>query len=126
MPSPKIPKSRDELDSDKAIELYQKIYQEFRKKYGKPDNSALHIINDIAMLEQIKQNCWDDIKEEGVMVEWQNGANQGGKREHPLISKINQTTEQQRKLMSELKLMFFSQKLIVSSGKTGGDDFENF
>lgn len=126
MPPLKIPKSRDEFDNNKAVELYQKTYQEFHRKYGKPDNSALHIINDIAMLEQLKQKCWDDVNDEGVMVEWQNGVNQGGKREHPLISKINQTTEQQRKLLGEIKLTPSSQKLIASSGKTGGDEFEAF
>lgn len=126
MAKAKVPNPRDDLIEGKAIALFVEIYTEYRRKYKKPTSSALHMINDIAMLEELKQNCRDAISRSGVMVEWQNGANQGGEREHPLISKLNQTTEQQRKLLNELKLTPASCKLISAPGKTGGDEFEAF
>ncbi len=118
-------KTRDALTNPLAKRLFNKLYKEFLDTYESMTESALSMLNDIAMLEQIKQECIKSVFKDGVMIHWQNGANQKGDRDHPLIPKINQTVEQQRKLISELKLTFPSLKTPGAS-QEGGDEFEDF
>lgn len=120
------PRPRDDLSDGRAVTLFNETYEDFKRLYGKVTSTALHMINDLAMLEQLKQQYRLAIGE-NVMLKWQNGENQGGEREHPLLLKIHQATEQQRRLLSELKLTPASRKApMPAEEKTGGDDFETF
>lgn len=120
---------RDALKSKKAKDLFKEIYEMCNAQYGEVNRSTLHMINDIAMLEDIKQMCLDDIFEKGVSIQYKNGENQFGTKDNPLIVKVSQVTEQQRKLMNDLKLgpgipALESEK--TTADKKGGDEFDHF
>lgn len=121
---------KDKMDSNiadvGAIELFNRVCVVYDKKY-KMDDIALHIINDIALLEQRKRQYGADIASRGIMTYWRNGNGQEGYREHPLLKEIPKLVEQQRRLLSEIKLTPAAMKITPTADESkAGDEFDAF
>ena len=121
-------KPRSEIVDEKAINLFKDILWLYEKKYEKADSVVIHIINEIALLEQRKNEYNEDISQKGVTIVWQNGDKQSGYKPHPLCSEVVKITEQIRKLLAELKITPASMKKLpmTEAVSGGGDDFDNF
>lgn len=74
---------------------------ERRGVYGR---HYLDLINDYMALWDIKNNLISDIKERGVTVKYQNGANQWGYKKNDSVSELAKINAQMLKLLSELGL----------------------
>lgn len=111
-----------------AILLFEQLYDIYETQYGIVDDVAIHIINDICLIEQRKNQYNEDIDKRGVMIEWKNGENQCGQREHPLLKEIPKLIEQQRKLLGELKLTPSSLKIMPKNteAERQSDEFEQY
>ncbi|MDR2655391.1 MAG: P27 family phage terminase small subunit [Oscillospiraceae bacterium] len=101
------------------------MIEEYSDKYETPDKIALHLIDKAASLERNIIAMEIFISQQGVYSEWKQGENSGGIRENPLISKLNQTIEQQRKILAELKLTPASRKITAAIAEQA-DEFETF
>lgn len=64
----------------------------------------LDLINDYMSMWEIKNKLIKDIKERGVTIEYQNGANQWGYKKNDSISELNKTNAQMLKILNELGL----------------------
>ena len=118
-------KPKEMIVDKSAVELYKTILKEVEKTY-EIDDTILHIANDIALLEQMKQQYLKEIRERGVMVKWVNGKFQEGERENPLLKEVPKLVEQQRKLLNELKLTPASKKVILQPAGGEADEFDRF
>ena len=116
---------KQQVTSDSALALYDSLCMQLGPQLT---NGAQHIIGDICILEQFKQDLYTDIKKRGSVASFKNG-----RQEMPIVNKsgpqIRQYMEQQRKLLGELKLTPAS--LSVKSSPGGGgpaksDRFEDF
>lgn len=105
-----------------AKEVFQILVDELEST-GSLDDKTMLLVDNIVLLEQLKHEHYDDIKERGVVELFKNGA-QEMYRENKSVDKIIKLVEQQRKLMNELRLTPASIKKVVSGGD--GDDFEDF
>lgn len=114
---------KDQVTSENALALYDSLCAQLGQNLT---NGAQHIIGDICVLEQFKQDLYADIKKRGSVASFKNG-----RQEMSIVNKsgpqIRQYMEQQRKLLGELKLTPASLSVKASSGGTAKkDDFENF
>jgi P27 family predicted phage terminase small subunit len=105
-----------------AKKLFQIIVQELEKENALNDRTMM-IVDNIVLLEQLKQEHMDDIKERGVVELFKNGS-QEMFRENKSVVKILKIVEQQRKLQAELKLTPASEKKITEVVTV--DEFEEF
>ena len=121
-------KIKKEITDKSAKLLFRKVLEAFELRYGEADDVVIHLANDIALLEQKKGFYEEDIETRGVMVEWQNGREQSGFREHPLLKEVPKLIEQQRKLLNELKLTPAALKTVpIPVGEEShGDEFDEF
>jgi phage terminase small subunit len=118
-------KPQEHITDRRAKAMFKKIVQEFREVNGEPNDADLSIINDIALLEQTKILLIEDIEKRGVSELFINGT-QEMIRENKSVDKIIKFVEQQRKLLSELKLTPASKKILESAAGKDGDDFDDF
>lgn len=105
-----------------AKDMFHLIIKELEKENILNDRTIM-IVDNIALLEQLKHQHLDDIKERGVVELFRNGT-QEMYRENKSVDKILKIVEQQRKLLAELKLTPASDKKVVEAVTV--DDFENF
>jgi len=77
----------------------------------------LDLINDYMSLWKIKNDLIKDIKQRGVTIEYQNGANQWGVKKNDSIAELNKTNAQMLKILYELGLK-------PTDSKSEGDDEE--
>jgi P27 family predicted phage terminase small subunit len=105
-----------------AKKLFQIIVQELEKENALNDRTMM-IVDNIVLLEQLKQDHMADIKERGVVELFKNGS-QEMFRENKSVDKILKIVEQQRKLQAELKLTPASEKKITEVVTV--DEFEEF
>ena len=105
---------REDVELQKVFVLYKKIKDEIKKDRPFTDSDN-HLLNDLSMLEQIKERHLDDIKERGVIVKWRNSDTSFGFKDNPSVDKIMKIIEQQRKLLGEMKITASSKKSIVKS-----------
>jgi hypothetical protein len=103
----------------------ENLLDEYATSYGKPDCIAIHLIEKAVQLERNIIQMEEKINEHGVLTEWKNGENQGGIRENPIVGKMNQTIEQQRKILAELKLTPASRKASAALPEPS-DEFDSF
>jgi len=91
---------KQQVTNDSALTLYDSLCAQLGPMLT---NGAQHIIGDIAVLEQFKQDLYADIKKRGSVASFKNG-----KQEMSIVNKsgpqIRQYMEEQRKLLGELKL----------------------
>ena len=75
------------------------------------------------MLEQMKYQLLDDLKQRGVVEFFKNGS-QEMYRENKSVDKILKVVEQQRKLLAELQLTPASEKKVAEVVEV--DEFEDY
>src|SRR5690606_36525625 len=85
-----------------AKDLFKIIVAELEKESNLNERTIL-IVDNLALLEQMKQQLLDDIKERGVVELFKNGS-QEMFRDNKSVDKILKIVEQQRKLLAELQL----------------------
>ncbi|WP_124728814.1 P27 family phage terminase small subunit [Staphylospora marina] len=105
-----------------AKRLFQILIQELEKEDNLNDRTLM-IVDNMTLLEQLKQDHMADIQERGVMELFKNGS-QEMFRENKSVDKILKIVEQQRKLQAELKLTPASEKKV--SEVVTVDEFESF
>jgi P27 family predicted phage terminase small subunit len=105
-----------------AKKMFEIITQELEKE-GNLNDRTLMIVDNMVLLEQLKQEHFEDIKQRGVVEHFVNGS-QEFFRENKSVDKILKIVEQQRKLQAELKLTPASDKRV--SEVVAVDDFEDF
>jgi P27 family predicted phage terminase small subunit len=110
------------IKNKEAKNLFQILIQELEKENNLNDRTLM-IVDNIVLLEQLKQEHMKDIKKRGVMELFKNGS-QEMFRENKSVDKILKIVEQQRKLQAELKLTPASEKKIAEVVEV--DDFERF
>ncbi|MDD3410333.1 MAG: P27 family phage terminase small subunit [Eubacteriales bacterium] len=106
----------------RAVEMYDKLCDDYERQYGALSEGAQSIIADIAVMEQQKRALNADVAERGAMEEFHNGR-QHFWRENKAIQAARALAEQQRKHLNELKLTPASQSV---NPDTVNDDFNSF
>ncbi|MFA7185594.1 MAG: P27 family phage terminase small subunit [Victivallales bacterium] len=106
-----------------ARKLFYTLIEELQKS-DRLNKQTFRLVDDMVLLEQIKQKCYEDVMTRGVMELFENGK-QVMYRENKSVDKILKIVEQQRKLQAELKLTPASDKK-VSKAVGPDDDFDNF
>ena len=114
-----------QVSNTSAIALYDKLCAQMGSQLNE---GTQHIIGDICILEQFKQDLYKDIKERGSMAKFKQG-----RQEMLIINKsgpqIRQYMDQQRRLLGELKLTpasLSAAKPSKTGQPAGKDDFEQF
>jgi hypothetical protein len=102
--------------------MFDLLIQELEKEMNLNDKTIM-IADNIVLLEQLKQEHLDDIKERGVVELFKNGS-QEMFRENKSVDKVLKIVEQQRKLQAELKLTPASDKRVAEVVTV--DEFESF
>jgi P27 family predicted phage terminase small subunit len=74
------------------------------ERKGVYGNHYLALVNDYLSLYEIKEMLIKDIKDRGVVVEYQNGREQWGIKKNDSIAELNKTNAQMLKILSELGL----------------------
>jgi P27 family predicted phage terminase small subunit len=110
------------IKNKEAKKLFQILIQELEKENNLNDRTLM-IVDNMVLLEQLKQEHMEDIKQRGVMELFKNGS-QEMFRENKSVDKILKIVEQQRKLQAELKLTPASEKKVTEVVEV--DDFEKF
>jgi P27 family predicted phage terminase small subunit len=118
----KVYKPKKIIKHKEAKKLFQIITQELEKE-GNLNDRTMIIVDNMVLLEQLKQEHMEDIKERGVVELFKNGS-QEMFRENKSVDKILKIVEQQRKLQAELKLTPASDKRIAEVVTV--DEFEAF
>jgi P27 family predicted phage terminase small subunit len=109
-----------------AKEVFNTLANELRKVDKLNDKTYL-IINNFALLEQLKLDLLKDIKERGVVELFKNGS-QEMMRDNKSVEKVMNTIERQRRLLAELRLTPASEREIVGMVATveESDEFKSF
>lgn len=107
-----------------ALRLYDRLCQVVSERPEGIDPAAQHIIAQIAELERIAELAREDIAAKGLRDKYRNGR-QVVDRENKSINTIQRCIEQQRKLMSELRITPASRKT-VQQGSMFDDSFDAF
>ncbi|TPE68029.1 P27 family phage terminase small subunit [Halalkalibacterium halodurans] len=97
------------------------------EKVNKLNDKTYLIINNFALLEQIKLDLIDDIRARGVVELFKNGS-QEMMRDNKSVDKVMNTIERQRRLLAELRLTPASEREIVGMVATveESDEFEKY
>ncbi len=111
-------------ESAPAIRLYGRLCQVVGDRPEGIDAAAQHIVAQIAELERIAELARQDIADKGLRDKYRNGR-QIVERENKSISTIQRCIEQQRKLMSELRITPASRRT-SRQGSMFDDDFDTF
>jgi hypothetical protein len=106
-----------------ARKLFYTLIEELQSS-DRFNKQTFRIVDDMVLLEQIKQKCYEDVIERGVMELFENGK-QVMYRENKSVDKILKIVEQQRKLQAELKLTPASDKKVSKAVETD-DGFDKF
>lgn len=107
-----------------AIRLYDRLCQVVTDRPEGIDAAAQHIVAQIAELERIAELAREDVRQKGIRDKYRNGR-QTVDRENKSINTIQRCIEQQRKLMSELRITPASRKTSMQ-GSLFDDDFGTF
>ncbi|MED0672045.1 P27 family phage terminase small subunit [Aneurinibacillus aneurinilyticus] len=106
-----------------AKKLFEVLIKELEIDSNLSDRTLM-IVDNLTLLEQLKQQHLQDIKARGVVELFKNGS-QEIYRENKSVDKILKIVEQQRKLQAELKLTPASDRK-VSGIVDPDDDFDKF
>lgn len=113
-----------------AKKLFEILVEELRIDANLSERTIM-LVDNIVLLEQLKQEHQRDIKERGTVELFENGS-QKMWRENKSVDKILKIVEQQRKLQAELKLTPASDRKVSGplpngEGDSGkGDEFDRF
>ena len=111
-------------DCPPALRLYDRLCQVVADRPEGIDPAAQHIVAQIAELERIAELAREDIRQKGLRDKYRNGR-QVVDRENKSINTIQRCIEQQRKLMSELRITPASRK-VTAQGSMFDDGFDAF
>ena len=111
-------------ECEPAIRLYDRLCEVVAVRPEGFDAAAQHIVAQIAELERIAELAREDIREKGLRDKYRNGR-QVVDRENKSINTIQRCIEQQRKLMSELRITPASRRT-AQQGSLFDDGFDSF
>ncbi|WP_230202563.1 P27 family phage terminase small subunit [Paenibacillus ihumii] len=121
-------KPKKEIKHRAAKRLFEIIIRELEIDDNLSDRTIM-ITDNIALLEQLKQQHIDDIRARGVVELFKNGT-QEIYRQNKSVDAIIKIIEHQRKLQAELKLTPASDRkvsgVVDQGGSDQGDDFTAF
>ncbi|EIT85918.1 hypothetical protein A374_08784 [Fictibacillus macauensis ZFHKF-1] len=120
-------KPKTNIKNRAARTMFKIIVEELRIDANLSERTIM-LVDNIVLLEQLKQAAIDDIKLRGAVELFKNGS-QEMFRENKSVDKILKIVEQQRKLQAELKLTPASDRKVssvVDPEDGGSDDFESF
>lgn len=107
-----------------AIRLYDRLCQVVADRPEGIDAAAQHIVAQLAELERIAELAREDVRQKGIRDKYRNGR-QTVDRENKSINTIQRCIEQQRKLMSELRITPASRRT-ATQGSIFDDSFDSF
>ncbi|MET3507043.1 P27 family phage terminase small subunit [Halalkalibacter oceani] len=109
-----------------AKEVFYTLAAEL-EKVDKFNDKTYLIINNFALLEQMKLDLIADIRKRGVVELFKNGS-QEMMRDNKSVDKVMKTIEQQRRLLAELRLTPASEREIVGVVATveESDEFQKY
>lgn len=99
------------ITREEAKVIFNILAEELEKE-DELNARSIMLVNNIALLEQMKFNLYDDILTRGVVELFVNGSQELW-RDNKSVDKIKGIVEQQRKLQAELKLTPASEKKVV-------------
>lgn len=105
-----------------AKDLFKLLVKELEES-GNLNDQTILLVDNMVLLEQMKYQHLDDIKERGVVELFQNGS-QTMYRQNKSVDAVLKIVEQQRKLQAELKLTPASNKRVTEAVTV--DEFEEF
>ncbi|KZR60396.1 P27 family phage terminase small subunit [Pseudobacillus badius] len=125
-------KPRSAITRKIAKDLFYTLIEELRVD-SNLSKRTLILVDNIVLLEQMKQDSIDDVKKRGTVELFKNGS-QEMYRDNKSVDKILKIVEQQRKLQAELKLTPASDRKVADPNPSGssdsesgkGDEFERF
>jgi len=127
-------KPKANIKHKEAKKLFENIVEELRID-SNLSKRTLVLVDNLVLLEQLKQDAIADIKLRGSVELFKNGT-QEMYRENKSVDKILKIVEQQRKLQAELKLTPASDRKVSDVPPPGGegkdppegkgDEFERF
>ncbi|SDD27360.1 Phage terminase, small subunit [Paenibacillus sp. UNCCL117] len=121
-------KPKKEIKHRAAKQLFEIIIRELEIDENLSDRTIM-ITDNMALLEQLKQQHIEDIKNRGVVELFVNGAQQMY-RQNKSVDAVIKIIEHQRKLQAELKLTPASDRkvsgVVNPEGGDQGDDFTAF
>lgn len=110
-----------QIDDEAAVALYDMLCQACDSRAGGMTDAEQALVADVAMLEQLKQQMYADIRQRGVVVNFRNGR-QHMMLENKAVASVKSLMDQQRKHLAELRLTPNSQKSQVVPIKADGFD----
>lgn len=110
------------ITREQAKDLFNILMQELNAAENLNERTIL-IVDNMALLEQLKHAHLDDIKQRGVVEYFVNGSQEMW-RENKSVGNVLKIIEQQRKLQAELKLTPASDKRVMEV--VAVDEFEKF
>ena len=112
-----------QISDEKARALYERLCAACEQREGGMSDPEQALVADIAMLEQLKQQLYEDIRKRGVVEDFRNGR-QRMMRENKSVTSARQLMDQQRKHLAELRLTPSSRRAQpVPVATDGFDDF---
>ncbi|ERI10902.1 P27 family phage terminase small subunit [Aneurinibacillus aneurinilyticus] len=120
-------KPKKEIKSREAKKLFQILIRELELDDNLSDRTIM-ITDNIVLLEQLKQQHLDDIKNRGVVELFINGSQQIY-RQNKSVDAIIKIIEHQRKLQAELKLTPASDRKVsgaLDPEGQKGDEFDRY
>lgn len=105
-----------------AMKYYDRLCDACEQRPGGMTEQDQMLVADVAMMEQLKQQHYDDIRKRGIVEEWHNGR-QRMTRENKSIQSAKTLMEQQRKHLAELRLTPSSKK---AATVPVDDEFDEF
>lgn len=112
----------ERITSPEIRKLYDNLCNMCAEREGGLMDSDQMLIRDVCLSEQIKNQLHDDVIKRGVGQDIYNGR-QHYHQENKSLAQIRSFTEQQRKLLSELRLTPAARK---TATLTITDDFDSF
>jgi len=112
----------EQITDPVAIRCYDRLCEACASRPEGINDQDQMLIADIATMEQMKQQLFEDIRTRGVVEDWHNGR-QRMKRENKSIVTARMLMEQQRKHLSELRLTPNSRK---AAPVPVNDEFDEF
>lgn len=115
-------KAFEKLQREETRTLYDGLVDQYENLYGPLDRSAQLLIESIAVAEEQKLECVEDIQKHGAVEMFYQGR-QSLRRENPAVRIAQKVCEQQRKALAELKLTPNSRKAAPDAGDDAFDAF---
>ncbi len=112
----------EQITDPVAIAMYDRLCEACEKRPEGMGDQDQMLICDIAQMEQMKQQLYEDIRKRGVVENYHNGR-QRCMRENKSIQSSRMLMDQQRKHLAELKLTPNSRKAAPVPLNDGFEDF---